>query len=149
EWIALKFDFSSIADKSRIENVALRTFLFRTDANNTKNLRLYALTPGTVGEDWNESTITYGSMPGFTFDANSTTNILDVGGKIQSLGTFSVSGVGNEGNIALINPASLTTLIDGMGSNNLLTLLLSYQDSSNGQWRIASREATQTATGVL
>jgi hypothetical protein len=51
--------------------------------------------------------------------------------------------------VASINPTSLTNLVKGMGSNNLLTLLISFQDSSTGQWRIASREATATETGVL
>jgi hypothetical protein len=148
EWAALKFDLSAFSDKAELANVALRTYMFRTNANNAKNLRIYALTPGTSGENWDEATITYGSMPGFTFDSNSNTNILN-NSIVQSLGTFSVSGVDNEGNIAQINPTSLTNFVQGMGSNNLLTLLLSYQDSSTGQWRIASREATSTDTGVL
>jgi hypothetical protein len=149
EWIALKFDLSAYTNKAILENVALRTTMFRTNTNNSKNLRLYALTPGTIGENWDEATITYGSMPGFTFDANSTTNILDVGGALQSLGTFGVSGFTAEGNVAEIDPASLTTFVKNMGSNNLLTLLISTQDSTTGQWRIASREATATETSVL
>ncbi len=149
EWIALKFDLSAYPDKTRFENVALRTIMYRANLNNTKTLRLYALTPGIAGENWSESTITYGTMPGFTFDANSNTNILNVGGALQSLGTFGVTGVEGEGNLSNINPASITNLIRGMGANNLLTLLISYDVSSTGQWRIASREATATETNVL
>ncbi len=149
EWIALKFDLSAYPDKTRFENVALRTIMYRANANNTKTLRLYALTPGVANENWNESTITYGTMPGFTFDANSNTNILNVGGALQSLGTFGVSGVEGEGNLSTINPASITNLIRGMGTNNLLTLLVSYDVSSTGQWRIASREATGTETTTI
>lgn len=149
EWIALKFDLSAYSDKSRLANVALRTTMFRTDPSNATTLQLYALTPGTAGEDWPEVSIVYGSMPGFTFDANSTTNVLDVGGALTSLGTFSVSGVNNEGNVSLINPASLTSFAKGLGTHNLLTLLLSCQNSATAQWRIASREATATMTSVL
>ncbi len=149
EWIALKFDLSAYSDKARLANVALRTTMFRTHTSNSRTLQLYALTPGTSGENWPEATITYGSMPGFTFDANSTTNVLNVGGALQSLGAFPVSGVNNEGDVTLINPASLTTLVQGMGGNNLLTVLISEQNSNTAQWRIASREATATETNVL
>ena len=149
EWIALKFDLSAYSNKTELQNVALRTTMYRAGGNNTKTLRIYALTPGTSGENWEESSITYGLMPGFTFDQNSTTNVLDIGGAIQSLGTYSVSGVETEGALAQINPSSLTSLVKDMGTNDLLTLLISFNASSNGQWRIASREATQTETGAI
>ncbi|QDV77739.1 PEP-CTERM sorting domain-containing protein [Botrimarina mediterranea] len=149
EWIALKFDLSAYADKSRLNNVSLRPTMFRGNANNSQTLRLYALTPGTAGEDWNESTITYGAMPGFTFDSFSTTNLLNVGGPLVDLGNFGYSGYTGEGNVGFINPASLTSLVQSMGDNDLLTLLVSYGASANGQWRIASREATATETSAL
>lgn len=151
EWIALKFDLSAYGDKTELANIALRTYMFRTSNDNAKTLRIYALTPGVNGENWDEGSIVYGSMPGFTFDANSTTNVLAVGAgqSLKDLGTFAVSGVNNEGNVSTISPASLTTFVQGMGSNNLLTLLLSYQNSADGQWRIATREATATTTNVL
>jgi hypothetical protein len=123
--------------------------MHRSNANNTKPLHLYAITPGTAGEDWDEATTTYGSMPGFTYDNNSSTNILDVGGALRDLGAFNVAGVNNEGNLAQINPASLTSLIQGMGQHDLLTLLITFDQPSNGQWRIMSREATTSETGVL
>jgi hypothetical protein len=149
EWIALKFDLSDYADKSRLTNLSLRPTMFRGNANNSQTLRIYALTPGTVGENWNESTITYGTMPGFTFDSFSTTNLLNVGGPLVDLGNFAYSGYASEGNVGVINPASLTNLVQSMGDNDLLTLLVSFGASGNGQWRIASREATATETNVL
>jgi hypothetical protein len=142
EWIALKFDLSSIADKSLVSDVSLNTVMFRSNSNNTKNLGLYALTPGTTGEDWDETTVSYDDMPGFTFDTDSTTNVLDVGGAVTDLGAFEVSGVETKGDVAVIDPASLTTLVQNMGSNNLLTILISTASATNGQWRIASKEAT-------
>jgi hypothetical protein len=149
EWVALKFDLSDYADKSRLTNLSLRPTMFRGNANNTQTLRLYALRPGTVGENWNESTITYGTMPGFTFDSFSTTNLLNVGGPLVDLGNFAYSGYTSEGNVGVINPASLTNLVQSMGDYDLLTLLVSFGVSGNGQWRIASREATATETSVL
>lgn len=148
EMVALKFNLSDYADKTLLSNVALRTIMFRANTNNTKNLHLYAVTPGTAGEDWNETTVTYGTMPGVTYDANPATQILDVGNKIVDLGAFSISGVENKGDIALINPASLTSLVQGMGSNNLVTILITFETSSNGQWRIASKEATSLDAGA-
>lgn len=142
EWIALKFDLSSIADKSLVSDVSLNTVMFRSNSNNTKNLGLYALTPGTTGEDWDETTVSYDDMPGFTFDTDSTTNVLDIGGAVTDLGAFEVSGVETKGDVAVIDPASLTTLVQNMGSNNLLTILISTASATNGQWRIASKEAT-------
>jgi len=147
EWIALKFDLSSIADKSLVADVALHTVMHRSNSNNTKNLALYALSPGTTGEDWDESSITYGAMPGFTFDMDSTTNVLDVGGAVVDLGSFNVTGVETKGDVAVIDPASLTSLVQGMGANDLLTILISTASATNGQWRIASKEATSLDGG--
>jgi hypothetical protein len=147
EWIALKFDLSAFADKSLIADVSLNTVMHRSNSNNTKSLALYALSPGTTGEDWDESTITYDDMPGFTFDSDSTTNALDVGGALVDLGTFDVSGVETKGDVAVIDPASLTSLVQGMGSNDLLTILISTASATNGQWRIASKEATSLDGG--
>lgn len=149
EWLALKFDLSEYPDKQRLTDVALRTYMHRSSNNNTQTLHLYALTPGIAGEDWDESSVAYGTMPGFTFDGFSNTNIIDVGGAIQDLGVFAVSGVESEGNVSLIDPNSLTSFVQGMGSSDLLTLLVSYESAGNGQWRIASRETTSSDTGVL
>ena len=149
EWIAMKFDLGDFPQKSFIDDVALRVYMHRANANNSQTLRLYALTPGIAGEDWNEQAVTYGSMPGFTFDGFSNTNLLDVGGAIQDLGSFAVSGFEAEGSLALINPASLTSFVSGMGDNDLLTLLVTYEVPSNGQWRILSGEGTSSDTGVL
>ncbi|MCO6044334.1 DNRLRE domain-containing protein [Aeoliella sp. ICT_H6.2] len=148
EWLALKFDLSEYSDKSRFTDVSLNTYMYRGDANNTQTLRLYALAPGIAGEDWNESTTTYGSMPGFTFDADSQTRLID-GNLVQNLGAFGVSGVTAEGSVASIDPEGLTSFVQSMGNNNLLTLLVTYDVPHNGQWRIASRETTATTTGVL
>lgn len=149
EWIALKFNLSDHSEKMRLQDVTLRTYMHRSNANNSQTLRLYALTPGVAGEDWDEANVTYATMPGFTFDADSSTNLLDAGGALQDLGVFSVSGVEFEGNLSSINPNSLTDLVRSMGDHNLLTLLISYETPSNGQWRVMSREATTSDTGIL
>jgi hypothetical protein len=158
EWGAYKFDLSSIADKSLVENVAFNTYMHRGNSNNSgKNLHLYALTPGTAGEDWPEASVTYATMPGFTFDADATTNILDVGGAIVDLGTIQLPAspaLDAERSLATVTPLLagndvLTALVQGMGSNNLLTILITFQSSSNGTWNTITREATQSATAGL
>lgn len=149
EWAAMRFDLSSFADKASLSNVSLGVYMHRANANNNKNLHLYALAPGTTGEDWAEVGTTYETMPGFTFDANSTTNTLDIGGKIVDLGNFATTLSEAEGALALINPASLTTLVKGMGSHNLLTILMTTAGSTNGQWRVLTKEASGSETSVI
>jgi hypothetical protein len=149
EWAAMRFDLSSFTDKASISNVSLGVYMHRANANNNKNLHLYALAPGTVGEDWAEVGTTYETIPGFTFDADSTTNVLDVGGKIVDLGNFATTASEAEGALAFINPASLTTLVKGMGSNNLLTIMMTTAGSTNGQWRILTKEASGSENGVI
>jgi hypothetical protein len=149
EWAGMKFDLSSFADKSTLSNVSLNVYMHRANANNNKNLHLYALTPGTTGDDWAEIGTTYETMPGFTFDADSSTNVLDVGGALVDLGNFATTGSETEGALAAINPATLTTLVQGMGSNNLLTILISTAGSTNGQWRVLTKEASQSEFGAI
>jgi hypothetical protein len=149
EWAGMRFDLSSFADKSTLTGVSLNVYMHRANANNNKNLHLYALTPGISGENWAEVGTTYATMPGFTFDMDSTTNILDVGGALIDLGTFATTGSEAEGALAVISPATLTTLVQGMGSSNLLTILMTTAGSTNGQWRVLTKEASQSETGVI
>jgi hypothetical protein len=149
EWAGMRFDLSSFADKSSLTNVSLNFYTHRANANNNKNLRLYALTPGTAGEDWAEVGTTYATMPGFTFDMDSSTNILDVGGALVDLGTFATTGVEAEGALVVINPATLTPLVQGMGSNNLLTILITTAGSTNGQWRVLTKEASGSELSAI
>lgn len=158
EWGAYKFDLSSIANKALVENVAFNTYMHRGNSNNSgKNLHLYAITPGTTGEDWDEATTTYATMPGFTFDQDALTNVLAVGSTLVDLGTFQLPAspaLDTEGSLATVAPLLagvdvLTPLVQGMGANNLLTVLVTYQSSSNGTWNTITREATQSSTGVV
>jgi hypothetical protein len=153
EWIALKFDLSAYADKTAINGVTLNVYTYRADAaNNERNLQFYAIRPGTAGEDWDPATTTYATMPGFTFDMDSTTNVLDVGGALVDLGTFNTTplpNIENEGTLVTIPLATLTANIQEMGSSNVFTVLITYVASSNGQFRIPSEEAAATNTSVL
>lgn len=149
EWAGMRFDLSSFADKSSLTNVSLNFFTHRANANNNKNLRLYAITPGTAGEDWAEVGTTYATMPGFTFDMDSSTNVLDVGGALVDLGTFATTGVEAEGAQVVINPATLTTLVQDMGSNSLLTILITTAGSTNGQWRVLTKEASESEFSAI
>jgi hypothetical protein len=149
EWAAMRFDLSEYEDKGSIVNVTLNAYMHRGNSNNNKNLRFYTISPGTEGEDWAESGTTYETMPGFTFDADSTTNVLDVGGAIIELGTFATTDVEAEGALATITLPSLTTLIQQMGSNNLLTVLITTAGSTNGQWRALTKEASGSEFGAI
>jgi hypothetical protein len=158
EWGAYKFDLSSIANKSAVQNVKFNAYMHRANSNNSgRNLHLYAITPGAAGEDWPEATITYASMPGFTFDMNAATNVLAVGTTLTDLGAFLLPAspaLDAERSLATVAPLLagsdvLTSLVQGMGTNNLLTILVSYQTSSNGTWNTITREATQSTTAGL
>lgn len=158
DWGAFKFDLSSIEDKSTVQAVTFNAYMHRESTNNAnRNLHLYAITPGTEGEDWPEETIIYGDMPGFTWDDNATTNVLAVGPgmALTDLGSFNTPAeLEPEGSLATVTPLLsgsdvLTQVVQGMGSNNLLTLLFTYQTSSNGTWNMMTRESTQSSTGVL
>jgi hypothetical protein len=142
EWAAMRFDLSEHADKSSISNLTLNFYMHRANANNNKNLHFYALAPGMIGEDWDEATTTYATMPGFTFDSDSTTNVLATGTTIIDLGNFATMGVEAEGALAEVTLPGLTTLVQGMGTNNLLTVLVSTAGSTNGQWRALTKEAS-------
>lgn len=155
EWGAYKFDLSTIANKSQVQGVSFNTYMQRANTNNSgKNLHLYAITPGSTGEDWPEATTKYDTMPGFTFDMNAVTNVLAVGTTITDLGTFQLPAspaLDAERALATVSPLLagvdvLTPLVQSMGSNNLLTILVTFQNSSNGTWNTITREATQSAT---
>lgn len=158
EWGAYKFDLSTIANKSQVQGVSFNTYMHRGNTNNSgKNLHLYAITPGSVGEDWAEATTTYATMPGFTFDMNALTNVLAVGTTITDLGTFQLPAspaLDAERALATVSPLLagvdvLTPLVQSMGANNLLTILVTFQNSSNGTWNTITREATQSVTAGL
>jgi hypothetical protein len=158
EWGAYKFDLSTIANKSQVQGVSFNTYLHRGNTNNSgKNLHLYAITPGSAGEDWAEAGTTYATMPGFTFDMNALTNVLAVGTTITDLGTFQLPAspaLDAERALATVSPLLagvdvLTPLVQSMGASNLLTILVTFQNSSNGTWNTITREATQSATAGL
>lgn len=150
EWAAARFDLSAHSDKSIFDNVSLNFYMHRANANNNKSLRFYALAPGTDGENWAEVGTTYETMPGFTYDADSTTNVLDTaGGKIIDLGTFNTTGAETEGALATVTLPALTTLVQGLGTNNLLTIFVTTGISTNGQWRALTKEAAGSETSVI
>ena len=150
EWAAVRFDLSGQPDKSMLTSVSLNFYMHRANTNNNKNLHFYALAPGVTGEDWDEAATTYATMPGFTFDSDSTTNLLDTaGGTIVDLGAFSTTGAELEGALATVTLPSLTTFVQGLGSHNLMTILMTTNGSTNGQWRALTKEATGSETGVI
>jgi len=149
EWAAARFDLSAYDDKASLSNVLLKFYMYRANANNNKDLHFYAITPGTAGENWPEASTTYATMPGFTFDMDSITRSLATDGSIVDLGTFTTTGTELEGALSTITLPALTTLVQGMGTNDLLTVLITTTGSTNGQWRAITKEATGSETGVI
>jgi hypothetical protein len=149
EWAAMRFDLSEYDNKANLNNVLLKFYMHRANPNNNKNLHFYALTPGTTGEDWAEASTTYATMPGFTFDMDSITRDLAVGTTVVDLGSFTTTLSEVEGTLSTVALPSLTTLVQGMGNNDLLTLLVTTTGSTNGQWRVLTKEATASEMSVI
>jgi hypothetical protein len=149
EWAAARFDLSEYDSKASLSNVLLKFYMHRANANNNKNLHFYAIAPGTAGENWPEASTTYATMPGFTFDMDSITRSLATDSSIVDLGTFTTTGSELEGALSTVTLPSLTTLVQGMGTNDLLTVLITTTGSTNGQWRALTKEATGSETGVI
>lgn len=146
-----KFDLSSV-DKSSVVGASINVFMHRANNNNSgKNLLLYALNPGTAGEDWVEAGITYATFPGLSVDGDAGTRGID-GSVWTNLGTNQLPAspaLDAEGTLVTVPLASLVPLINSMGSNNFITVMITYQTASNGTWNVISREATQSNTGVV
>ncbi|HEV2295867.1 MAG TPA: PEP-CTERM sorting domain-containing protein [Tepidisphaeraceae bacterium] len=144
EWIAVQFDLTGI-DKTRVIDAGVRVTMHRGNSNNNKNLALFA----TDGQTWDESNVTFNTMPGLTYDGSFATR-----GEDLSIATdlapsgFAVTGAEAEGTMVTLNPASLTTYINNMSSNTL-SFLISFESLSNGTWNVATKEATNLASGVL
>jgi len=148
EWAAMRFDLSAQDDKTSLSNISLNFYMYRANAANNRNLHFYALVPGTTGEDWPEVGTTYATMPSFTFDMDSITRDLNSTITVD-LGTFTTTGAELEGALSKVTLPALTTLIQGMGDHDLLSIFVTSTGSTNGQWRAVTKEAAGTETSVL
>jgi hypothetical protein len=146
-----KFNLGAI-NKADVNDVSLNVFMHRGNSNNSgKNLLLYALNPGTAGEDWAEAGINYAAFPGLSVDGTAATRGIN-GSLWTNLGTLQLPAspaLDVEGTLVSLPITTIVPLINAMGSNNFITVMVSYETSSNGTWNVVSREATASATNVL
>jgi hypothetical protein len=146
EYIELRFDLSQV-EKGSIANATLELTAFQSMSNQT--LRVYGLEHAAAGQNWNEATIEFAGAPGLTFDGNSVTRGR-VDAELLLLGEFS-TGTKSEGDTASFTNPDLTVFLNllsyrGEGPENVVTLLVERQNSSNAQALFASKEATQLAS---
>jgi hypothetical protein len=147
ETIALRFDLSQV-ERGTVASVALQLTAFQALANET--LRVYGLEHAVAEQAWDESAIDFANAPGLVFDGNSTTRGR-VADEVLLLGEFNTGTVAEGGTVSFTNPdltafLNLLAYRDG-GSEDVVTLLLERQNTSNNQALFASKEATALATG--
>lgn len=143
EWIVLQFDLTGV-NKALVANASVNVTMHRENSNNNKNLALFA----SDGQAWNESNVTFNNMPGLINDGDPITRGEDLSILTNiAPGGFNVTGADAEGTLVSLNPAGLTSYINSMTSN-ILTVLISFETSSNGTWNIATKEATTLASGA-
>ncbi|MFN3407579.1 MAG: polysaccharide lyase family 1 protein [Limisphaerales bacterium] len=154
EVIGLKFDLSGYSLPA-LTNVALKLYAYRLDTS-TRQVSLYGVAPGTFSgtgtfttDTWNESATLYGDLPGLlASDGNPATQNLN-SNALTLLQTRAISGGQPEGTLHVFDAPALTDFLRSYGGGPQVTLLLAAANTSSGQFRVASREATQTETGAL
>jgi hypothetical protein len=154
EIVGLAFDLSgyTLAD---LTSISLNLISFRADSS-TRVVDLYGITQGVSGgtgafttETWDESISLFGDMPGLDLtDGNYLTQSINMG-SVTHLGQFTIASGQPEGSVQVLASAALNSFIQSYSGSTRVSFLLAAGNNSTGQFRIASREATQTATGVL
>ncbi|MCU0787172.1 MAG: immunoglobulin domain-containing protein, partial [Verrucomicrobia bacterium] len=154
EIIGLRFDLRDYTP-AELANVRLRLTSYRADSF-TRVVHLYGVSQGAVAdegiytaEDWEESGLsTFGSLPGLmTSDGDYLTQSINPS-QTAFLGELVVSGVA-EGEEVVFEGLDLTTWVQSHSGGGSVAFLLAAGSSSGGQFRIASREATELTTPGL
>ncbi|HOB31729.1 MAG TPA: PEP-CTERM sorting domain-containing protein, partial [Verrucomicrobiota bacterium] len=70
-------------------------------------------------------------------------------GAVTHLGQFTIASGQPEGSVQTFSSDELDAFIQAYTGSSRVTFLLAAGNTSTGQFRVASREATETATGVL
>lgn len=146
ELILLRFDLSEVKPGSVVD-ATLDLTAFRDMSSHT--LRVYGLKHDVPGQDWDETSISFDTAPGVTFDADSGTRSLNED-ELLLLGDFSTAGVSEGDLLSFTNPdlsVFLNTLAYEENGSEIVTLILERQETSSGQTRFASKEAMSLDTG--
>jgi hypothetical protein len=156
EIIALRFNLSGI-NRSQITGAKLRLTNYALNSNHT--LRIHGVNNGATGynaltevestgtdNNWQEDAMTFSTVPGLEYDANSTTRGIR-NDRVTDLGTGAIGTNTAEG--AEVN-ISTTALKDFLVSHpdDIVTILISTDTFNSGIKRFASREATTLLAGT-
>lgn len=138
EVIALRFDLSGI-DRSKISAARLELVAFRDFPSDTGGgLQVFGLKPSVAKQDWDEEGVKFSTMPGLTWDGNPKTRGLKEDDTV-SLGKLKWQEPPKKSAILRFDDAALTPFLQSAG--DLVTIILMQDQPSNGQVRIAAKEA--------
>jgi hypothetical protein len=154
EVVGLKFDLTGYT-LANLTSASLNLYAFRLD-NSTRFVSLYGVAQGTVSgtgnfttETWNETASLYGDLPGLlASDSNPLTQNLN-STFLTPLGNYTIASAKPEGTIHSLSDPLITSFLQSYAGSQYLTFILAANSTSTGQFRTATRESTQTATGVL
>ncbi|HHY84150.1 MAG TPA: hypothetical protein GYA07_01250 [Verrucomicrobia bacterium] len=153
EIIGLRFDLSGYVP-AQVSNVSLTLISYRTN-DQVRQVHVYGVTEGATSgtgkfntATWSEEGLEeFGDLPGL--------EVTDGDFLTQSINSNSVTFLGAltfpvtpEGGTLVFTNAALTSFVQSH-TGKLVMLLLAAGNTSSGQSRFATREATATATGVL
>jgi hypothetical protein len=174
EFWLMRFDLSGEANKSQITNAALKLTGYRT-SNLQKDLRIWGVNSGTTGLDTITDSSLFADLPGFVQDFDITTTSVDPavttylgdflfpnhqpGDLVPSEGDFltiSQDVLDNTGPNGTSEPAgagvspqsTLDAFLRSLGPTDMALFIVGGV-ASNGQVRIATKEATATETGLV
>lgn len=154
EVVGLKFDLTGHTLTS-LTGVSLNFYAYRAD-NSTRQVSLYGVVQGAVSgsgnfttETWNETATLYGDLPGLlATDNDPLTQNLNTA-FVTPLGSYAITSGQPEGTVRSLSDPLITSFIQSYSGSQYVTFILAANSTSTGQFRTATREATQTATGVL
>ena len=142
DMIVVRFDLSSVADKSLIQNASIN--LVSNRVNEVHPLRYWALAPGTTNgantaENWAEVGLDKDTFPGVTVDGDSSTSGI-VLASVTDLGQGSGANSDVAGGIVTFGSSALDLFLQGLGTTNLATFLITMDDIDSGQMRYNTKE---------
>ena len=151
EYSLLRFDLASVKPGS-VADATLQLTAFR-NMTSGEQVKVYGLIQDAAKWNWDEQSIEFATAPALTYDANPATRGLDAN-QLYTLGQISLSGEA-EGSTISFNNANLAVFLnlaayyEALPQDGLITLILERSNTSSGQSRFATKEATALESGVI
>lgn len=148
----LRFDVSQLAAmktaKSATLNLTMAPAEGASPADRVWTFQVFGLKDGNAGEDWNEGATSWDNAP-----ANDTASTSGLTDQATSLGTFTVTGKGEEGATVSFSSADLLRFLQG-DTNGKATLIITRKETGDSQADnvvhiFASKENTKFAAPGL